>query len=1103
MSQAQRFKIKGRGLELHQACGPYAELFFDWSRVPPLDLSEAYYIVELKPDSATLPTELARPNSEGPLHFCLKTGINYKLRLLAVPHPHFDIISEWSQIPDPDIVPQHENMLKLILSGEMLAHIRELSGEAPVDIYQDGLHIHRCHGGSDVVYEIRDRPAAIEIHSGDRGRLIQVRTNLQRMTCVETISFCFEPEPLRLFLSRAVQPDPSWRLRAELHTAQRFHHFWMQPFRDAFEESNPDHVIGCFRFYEDGNPVTDIRQWGFATRIQEPVIDRIQLQEWKLTHVKPVRALKLQLQITSAHREMYKFVLQEKTITDDSLQAVIGFSSTEIAAAQRTLFETDRHVDWDQSFLELVLWFKADGHDWQEFQRDIAQTWRWDHIPSSAATSCDCEWVLIDIEHPDRSLAVLRSGAEKRVRWPAGIYLRPFSQRRLLVCWDLNRQVVENTVREQWGVDLREVGFYLKVHEEYLGQRHRRADLDIHLLELFASHQNAYFDVDPDTCIAVEIVARHHEKELALTAVSKPIVTPRIPAGETAGCSQYAYVSGRGYHCSQREVRHRRGSDANNLARVMLHLHLHSPNLYRVEPFRERFLKDATWPVMTQDGAEVHNPPGEWVLRNCLDSWLPVLRTLRILAAEGIDFQLSLDISPPAAYMLCSPRFKDYMSRYLMRQKAYVRGQMALMRSRKDPEAYWYAAEQYLAGIQAIEWFYTHELNKDIVGAFRDLELKGYLEISTCTATHGMPAELESVPDALKSQITLAARSHHRIFGDRPRGIWLAENSYFPGLESLLDQEGLAYFFVEAEAVLAASERPSEEEFNPVALPGFNLAAFGRSRLGRTQVWDADIGYAGHPDFREYHFRHLGLPLKRITSKISDDKIPYDPERAIHTARLLAQDFYNKLTQKAETLKHREFKSIPLITCSYDAELFGHHWSEGPVFLEELLRECYRKSDVIGLTTPSHYLAADPELPRTVPNPSTWGHDALHVKWSDPKVAWTFREIERGDWLLREYLALALNGRLSGFQIRAVEQMAAELIRAQSSDLTFVIMAGDFEEDMQREILKYLDYFYRLKSIIDTGTEDEAFLRFRQYENDMFPEIPPFYNIRPDSYPSA
>ena len=70
-----------------------------------------------------------------------------------------------------------------------------------------------------------------------------------------------------------------------------------------------------------------------------------------------------------------------------------------------------------------------------------------------------------------------------------------------------------------------------------------------------------------------------------------------------------------------------------------------------------------------------------------------------------------------------------------------------------------------------------------------------------------------------------------------------------------------------------------------------------------------------------------------------------------------------------------------------------------------------------------------------------------------------------------------------------MEQMKRELLRAESSDLTFVIMSGDFEEDMQREILKYLDYFFRLKSIIDNKKEDPAFLHFRLYENDMFLEI--------------
>ena len=483
-------------------------------------------------------------------------------------------------------------------------------------------------------------------------------------------------------------------------------------------------------------------------------------------------------------------------------------------------------------------------------------------------------------------------------------------------------------------------------------------------------------------------------------------------------------------------------------------------------------------------------------MKNCLDSWLPLLRVFRKLAEENLDFQVSLDISPPVAYMLSSARFKDYMTRYLLRVQAYISGQIALMKSRRDATAYIRAAEEYLEEVKTIDDFYNHGLKKDIIGAFRKLELEGYLEILTCTATHGMPAELASMPDSLNTQIVLAARSHHRIFGDRPRGIWLAENSFFPGVESYLANESLNYFFVEAEAVLFGSHQPEELEFNPVILPGGDTVAFGRSRFGREQVWDAEIGYAGHPDFREYHFRHFGLPLKRITSKTSNDKQPYDRGQAAIIAREMAWDFYNKLCDKAHELSQNEFNNIPLICCSYDAELFGHHWSEGPIFIEELLREFHRKSDTTGLTTPSHYLVDYPRLPEVMPNPSTWGHEAVHVKWSNPKVAWTYKEIERADGVLRDYLGKALEGKLSDFHKRAVTQMAAELVRSQSSDLTFVIMAGDFEEDMRREIVKYLDYFYKLKYLIDAGIEDEDFLKFRQYENDMFPEIPDYYNIK-------
>jgi len=704
---------------------------------------------------------------------------------------------------------------------------------------------------------------------------------------------------------------------------------------------------------------------------------------------------------------------------------------------------------------------------------------------------------LNDIRKGERKkLICLESASLNKDHFSNKVVLKPYNSKKLLAWWDLDQQGVEHFLWEQWQIKLAEVGFYLKVNEDYLGKRIHRSDLDMHITDLFSPHKNIYLNIDAEKCYSAEIVARHEKEELALTPVSRSIVTPKAPETiPTARCS-YAAPGPADFHPSQREVHHSNGSDAHNRAKVMIHLHMHSPNLFRAEPFRESFLKDVTWPYRDDNGTEIHNTPGEWIFKNCMESWLPLLRSFRKLVNDGIDFQVSLDITPPVAYSLNSSRFKDYMSRYLLRVQENIKTQIALMKVKNNDERYISAAWSYFHEIEAISIFYNTELNKDMLAAFRELEKKGYLEISTCTATHGMPAELESVPDSLDAQITLADRSHHRLFQQRPKGIWLAENSIYPGIENVLQKEHLQYFFCEAEAVLQGSAKCNEEEFSPVVLPDSNVTAFGRSRMGRLQIWDAKLGYAGHPEFREYHFRHYGLPLKKITSKTSNDKQPYNPDRAKIIAQELARDFYYKLKEKAGSFNPEHFKNIPLITCSYDAELFGHHWAEGPVFLEELLREFYRAGDDIGLTTPSHYLINSTVFPEVMPNPSTWGHEATHVLWSDPKVAWTQRELERADNLLTIYLKHALEGDFNDYQIRATEQMGAEMIRAQSSDLTFVIMAGAFEEDMQREILKYLDYFYRLKSLIDNNIEDEDFLTFRTYENDMFPEVRDYYGLR-------
>ncbi|MBU2512963.1 DUF1957 domain-containing protein [bacterium] len=1086
---------QGTCLRIDQKPGGFIEMFFDWDRVPVIDLSVNYYLVEIIPDSDLLPKEYARPNSAGPLHFRWAEDVSYQVNLLCVSHLRYQVESKFNPDMLVEMVPQHENLQKLIwknLSSDGFAESykdKKIQIIADDQLQQIELPLH------EISCEIVGRPKFIRGQLPDGSTLFEIRTNYHQYETAESLTIRVEKSSTWLSFSTVVDPLCAWKVRAELNASFRIRELWQRHFLEKYASADISNLTAFFRYFENDKVVSEVRQYGFSTRVKSGIIDYIQLTEWKQEKKKEIKEFKLQLQISSAHRELYRFVLKEKTYSPESESSVMGFTGPEIEECEAELFSFNRHVSWDESFLELVLLFRVDGSPWCEFQRDNAQNLKWDFIPGKTCEFCRCEWVLQDLQNLENNIVLFRSGEVNRIHWPNKLVLKPFSATHLVAWWDISQAETEELVRSTWKTTQDSVGYYLKIHEEYLGNRIRRGDLDLQIHELFSPHQNLYFEVEPDKCFSAEIVARHYQHEIALTPVSKSIVTPRLITSQI-DFRCYRSLAHRWFHYSQREVRHQQGRDSSNHAKVLIHLHFHSPNLFRVDPFRESYLKDKTWPVQTVHGDEVHNPPGEWVTKNCMDSWLPLLRVFRNLVADGIDYQVSLNISPPVAYTLSSNRFKDYMSRYMLRVQSFIQSRISIIKARKDHPQYIRAAERYLEEIRALDLFYNHEIGKDIIKAFKDLEAKGYLEISSCTATHGMPGELESMPDSLKAQIVLAARSHHRIFGEHPHGIWLAENSYFPGVEQFLENEHLNYFFVESEAVLNGSYKPREEEFNPVMINGSSVVAFPRSRLGRTQVWDAKIGYAGHPDFREYHFRHMGLPLKKITTKDSNEKLPYDPDNAGQTAKNLARDFYRKLREQAFTLKHKKFRTIPLVTCSYDAELFGHHWYEGPLFMEELLREFFYNSDAIGLTTPSHYLADSADLPELVPNPSTWGHDALHVRWSDPKVIWIYKELERAEGILNQYLALALEGKLNELEKQMVEQMAAELIRAQNSDLPFVIISGDFEEDMQREIQKFLNYFYKFKYLIDNNIQNSEFLEFRQYENDMFPEIPGFYNIR-------
>jgi len=449
-----RNSFQQNGLRLVQIAGPAVEVWFDWDRLPIIELGETYFLVEIKPDADDLPVEYARPNSAGPLHFFLKEAVDYRLRLLSVPYAAYQVHSDLTPSPWVELIPQHENLQRLVWSNLDLTAFATDKESHWLEVYGDGVLCSRQPVEGEPVCDLRGRPKTIEVRLESGRPLFRLETNLSQMEEKLALDFCLPRVTPTLFLSRAVSPLSGWRLRAEIPSFYGMGRLWQQTFTRRFPESDPAHIIGSYRLYENERLRQEVRQWGFVTRIRPALIDRIQIEEWQLKQRKPVTAYKMQLQITSAHRELLKWPVLEQNLDRSAEHRLISFSAEEIKRAQQSLLAAQPHVAWDQAFIELVLFFQINGSQWQEFQRDIAHSPKWEFIPGAEATACRAEWVLYDLSQPKCALVVLKSGLEKRLPALGRVFLRPYSSNRLFAFWDLERQTVEETIAACWKVTL-------------------------------------------------------------------------------------------------------------------------------------------------------------------------------------------------------------------------------------------------------------------------------------------------------------------------------------------------------------------------------------------------------------------------------------------------------------------------------------------------------------------------------------------------------------------------------------------------------------------------------------------------------------------------
>jgi len=492
----------------------------------------------------------------------------------------------------------------------------------------------------------------------------------------------------------------------------------------------------------------------------------------------------------------------------------------------------------------------------------------------------------------------------------------------------------------------------------------------------------------------------------------------------------------------------------------------------------------------------------DWFYEGMIETYIPLLDMFERLTDEGVDFRITMSLTPPLCAMMSDPllisRFKYYLnSRLELSQKELVRT--------KNTE-FTYVAQMYAEKFARYKDLFEKRYNGQILNGFKKFQDLGKLEIITCCATHGyLPLQVHK--ESVNAQIKIAAEDYRRRFGRGPRGIWLAECAYNPGDDKFLKAQGIRYFFTETHGVLHSVPRPKYGIYAPVYTPS-GVAAFARDMESAQQVWSAESGYPGDPAYREFYRdlgydldydyikpylhsdgvrRNIGMKYHSITGKVSlNQKKPYYPSDAKSKAAEHAGNFMFNRQKQMEylaTLIDRK----PLIVSMYDAELYGHWWYEGVDFLEFLFKKIYYDQKDIKLITPSEYLEMYPENQVVQPSASSWGDKGYNDVWLNSGNDWIYRHLIKAAERMMEMANYYPS--TDGLLRRALNQCARELVLMQSSDWAFLMTVGTAQQYSTKRTKDHVTRFNELYEQIASSRVDEAYVYDLETRDSIFPEI--------------
>jgi 1,4-alpha-glucan branching enzyme len=491
-----------------------------------------------------------------------------------------------------------------------------------------------------------------------------------------------------------------------------------------------------------------------------------------------------------------------------------------------------------------------------------------------------------------------------------------------------------------------------------------------------------------------------------------------------------------------------------------------------------------------------------WLFEAISETYIPLLIYFKKLESEKIKFRITMSITPPLISMLTDDLLQKRYLRYLLERIWLAKKEIT--RTKDNPELnklskmYYYKFKQFYK-------VYKHEYKCNLITGFKYFQDIGSLEIICSAATHGFLPLINITPNAVRAQISVGVDIYKFYFGRKPNGMWLPECAYTPELDNALKEFGIKYIIVESHGITYADPKPLYGTLAPIISPK-GIVAFGRDMESSKQVWSSICGYPGDPNYREFykdigyeldwdyikpyvakcgHRIDTGIKYNKITGK-TENKELYNEDKALAVCEMQADHFISSRIDQINKARNKMINP-PIVTCPYDAELFGHWWFEGPYWLYILFKKIHYNQDTFELITPSEYMTKYPNIQESSPSISTWGAHGYNEVWLNTKNDYIYRHLHSAG---ERMVVLANNFRKpTDLQRKALNQCTRELLLAQSSDWPFIITTGTMVDYAHKRIKDHIGRFNTLADQLDKNEIDEKYIAYIYSLDNIFPNI--------------